>query len=506
MREALRTGRGPREGQADLAARTIRGVLWSGVGQFGIQALGFLVSVVLARLLTPREYGLATAASLITGFLASMGASGLTAALVQRADVAEEDLATSFWAGLAVGSGLAVLLVAASGHAAAFFREPLIAPLLMVQAVGLLLTPLGAVHTALLQRKMDFRILAMADLSTVVGSGILAVGMAATGWGVWSLVVPGVAGTALGTVVLWRHMPWRARGGMAWGSLRALARFGLSVQTFNVLNYVRGNVDYLVLGRALGPRPLGLYYLAYNLATIPQSRLVPIVTRVLFPALSAVQDDLPRLRTGYARAVQYVSLVTFPLLTGLAILAPEFVLAVFGSRWVEATPLVRILCIAGLLYSVGATTGSVLFSRGRADLACWIGVGAAAAMTACVLVGARYGALGVAVGVAAYAVMSFMPIQLVTNRLIHLGPGEFLRVLVPAASGSLTMTAGVVFGKLLWEAAGGTGPMAALLVPVALGAALYLGTLRVAFPGVLAQLADAVRQALGRGPAASEEN
>jgi PST family polysaccharide transporter len=482
---------------------TIQGVFWSGVGQFGIQAFGFLVSVLLARLLSPHDYGLVTATSLLTGLFNCLGASALTTVLVQWTDLTGQDLDTSFWAGLAVGSAMAFLLVAGGEYAAVFFREPLIAPLLRVQAVGLVLTPLGIVHSALLLRNMEFRSLAMVDLGTVGLSGVLAIGMALTGWGVWSLVVPSILGTALGTIVLWRQMPWRARRRMAWGSLRVLARSSLSVQLFNVLNYVRGNVDYLVIGRALGPQSLGLYYLAYTLATIPQTRLVPIATRVLFPALSAVRDDPRRVQTGYTRAVQYTSLVTFPLLTGLAILAPEFVLAVFGARWANAAPLVRILCIAGLLYAVGTTTGSILFSQGRADLACWFGVGGAALVTGCVLIGARSGAMGVATAVAAYALISFLPIQLLTNRLIDLGLGDFLRTLIPAASSSVMMTMGLLLGKLVWEATAGASPFVVLLVLVPLGAAVYLGTLRLAFPGVLATLLGVVRQAAGAGRAAS---
>jgi O-antigen/teichoic acid export membrane protein len=273
--------------------------------------------------------------------------------------------------------------------------------------------------------------------------------------------------------------------------------------TFNVLNYVRGNIDYLVLGRALGAWPLGVYYLAYNLTTIPQARLVPVVTRVLLPALSAVQHDLPRLRTGYAQAIRAVSLISFPLLTGLASLSPEFVLAVFGTRWVEAAPLVRILSIAGLLYSVGTTNGSVIFSRGRADLACWIAIGGAVTMTSCVLIGARYGALGVAVAVASYAAISFLPIQLLTNRLIDLRPGEFLRALAPAILGSLILAAVLNFGKIAWESWGGAAPITVLLVMILLGSVTYMATLRVAYPAVLMQLAGMVRQAFGGKPAIS---
>ncbi len=187
MREAVRMNQVSQQGRTGLAARTIRGVLWSGVGQFGIQALGFLASVVLARLLSPHDYGLVTATSLLTGFLSCFGASALTTVLVQRTDLTGQDLDASFWAGLGVGSAMAFLLVIGGGYAAAFFREPLIARLLAVQAVGLVITPLGFVHTAILLRKMDFRSLAMVDLSTVGVSGILAIGMALTGYGVWSL-------------------------------------------------------------------------------------------------------------------------------------------------------------------------------------------------------------------------------------------------------------------------------------------------------------------------------
>jgi O-antigen/teichoic acid export membrane protein len=489
---------------ARLTVQTIRGILWSGIGQVGIQALGFIVSVVLARLLSPQEYGVFAATAVLTGLLGAFGGGALTAALVQRADVTGEDLDTSFWVAMGLGGAMALLLIMSAHPIAIFFREPLIAPLLMAQAIGVVLAPLGAVHAALLSRRMDFRSLARVDLMTVAGSGVLAIGMALSGWGVWSLVVPGLAGTGLGVLALWRLVPWRVQGGIDRESLLRLGRFSVSVLAFDVLNYVRGNVDYLVLGRVLGTRPLGLYYLAYNITTIPQTRMVPIITRVLFPALSAVQHDLPRLRNAYAQAVRYVSLVTFPLLAGLAILASEFVLAVFGIHWVEAVPLVRILCIAGVLYSLGTTTGSVIFSRGRADLACWISIGATAFMSGCVLAGARYGALGVAVGVAAYAALSFVPVQLLTNRLIDLSPTDYLRALAPATCGSAIMAVVLLLGRAAWEPGSGTSPVAAVAVLVPAGVAVYVGALWVAHRDVLVQLATMVRQAVGGNPNTTE--
>ena len=202
--------------------------------------------------------------------------------------------------------------------------------------------------------------------------------------------------------------------------LKSYLAFGSHVMGSSVLNYIDTNVDYLVVGRMIGASALGYYTLAYNLITFPLYKISTIITRVTFPAFSKIQNDNQTLRTGYLKVVRYISMITFPMLAGMFVVAPEFIMVVYGSKWTPMILTLQILCLAGALKSIGTTVGTILLSKGRPDIQFKWNILTVIVLTIAVLLGVKYGIEGVAAMVTISAVLLFSIIQRITNKLIDL--------------------------------------------------------------------------------------
>lgn len=217
----------------------------------------------------------------------------------------------------------------------------------------------------------------------------------------------------------------------------------------SVLNYVDSNVDYLVVGRMIGASALGYYTLAYNLITFPLYKISTIITRVTFPAFSIIQNDNQTLRTAYLKVVRYISMITFPMLAGMFVVAPEFIMVVYGPKWAPMILTLQILCLAGALKSVGTTVGTILLSKGRPDIQFKWNILTVIVLTIAVLSGVKYGIEGVAAMVTISALLLFSIIQRITNKLIGLDMYNYFKAIYPAITGSISLIIAVIIYKKL---------------------------------------------------------
>jgi lipopolysaccharide exporter len=208
--------------------------------------------------------------------------------------------------------------------------------------------------------------------------------------------------------------------------------------------YANSNADVLLIGRLLGAAPLGFYSLALNMVKMPVQRLSGVVSKVAFPTFSAVQDDLPRFRTGFLKSIQFISVIIFPLLVGLMVLAPEIIEVLLGEKWLPMVLPLQILCPVGILKSVGTTRGSVLMACGRADIEFKWNLVYLVPLIAVIYFGAQYGLTGVAVGFTALYVLTFPVIQAITNAQIKLRAKEYIAALIPAGAASMLMALSVI--------------------------------------------------------------
>jgi O-antigen/teichoic acid export membrane protein len=201
-----------------------------------------------------------------------------------------------------------------------------------------------------------------------------------------------------------------------------------------ILNYISANADYLLIAKFLSATSLGLYTLAYHMAVFPLTQISTIITRVTFPTFSTIQDDNARLRVGYLKAIKYTSLITFPMLAGLAVVAPEFIPIVIGEKWMPMVLPLQILCIAGVLKSVGTQVGTILLSKGRSDIQFKWNIFATIVLPIAILVGVQHGITGVATAITVVGSFLFLIIQKITNNLIDLSFHDFFKALYPAAA------------------------------------------------------------------------
>lgn len=471
-----------------LRSLVVRGIAWKALSQAAVQLFRVATAIVLARLLTPEDYGLAGMVLVFSTFLYAFSDLGLGAALVQRRELSERDRSTAFW--LTAGAGLVLcgLGVAASGLVAAFYDEPDLQPLFVGLSITALLTALGSTQVALLTREMRFRALELRIiLSTLVGAAG-GIALAVAGYGPWAIVGQALIAAAVSTVLLWIVSPWRPRFLVSRSSLRDIGGFGTRVLGANLFFSLNRNVDNLLVGKFLGASPLGLYALAYNVMLVPLSRLSAPVQEVLFPALSKTQDDLERSRMIVLRVTRVVAAITMPLMLGLIVVAPDFVVAVLGERWREATPVIRILAWVGLLQSLTSLNHRVLTAQGQTRRLFVFAAASFGVYLVAWLVGLRFGVVGVATAYAIAATLIVQPASaLLTLRCIELPVRRLAAALGGVVQASLVAVTVVAWTRwLLVEE--GASPGFRLAVAVGVGLVAYLVTLPVCARELLTDL------------------
>jgi len=379
-----------------LRQRTLAGLGWSGATQLLGQVLQLAFSVALARMLSPAEFGLIGMLLVFTGFAASLADLGSGAFIIQKRSSGEGHLNSVFWLNVAVGGALAVLFGVAAPLVARYYGEPQLRLLTIALAFNFLLVPLGVVQNALLSKSMDFQTRFWIEMVSAAASGLCALALAMTGAGVWSLVGQSMVLNAAKTLMMWRRSPWRPGWSFELASVGELLRFGRHLVAFNAIIYWENNIDKAVIARLIGGPSLGIYNLAERIMRIPSTNVTGFAGAVMFPALSAMQGDADSVRRVYLRSNRLIAVVTFPMMAGLCVLAEPAILFVLGEKWRSAIAIVRVLCLAGMAQSVYNTAGWVYLSHGRPDIQLRVGIYALLARVVGVLVGMRWGILGIA--------------------------------------------------------------------------------------------------------------
>lgn len=448
------------------------GAAWTTGAQWFVQLTQLAVTILLARLLVPADYGLVGMALVIISFVALFGNLGLGAALIQKKEIDAETVSTAFWATVVAGILLLCVVYAAAPFAAEFYRDPRVADVARVAALGLLFGPMNSIVTSLLERHMRYRIVAALDISTALLGQATAVAFALSGMGVWSLVAGSLVAQAMRIPLAYAFERWTPGLGFNFEKLKELLSFGGYLLAFNFVNFFNRNLDKLIIGRTLGATQLGYYDMAYQAMLKPLQNVSDTIGRPLFPALSSIQGNQPLAAETYRRVITYISIVSFPAMFGLSAVASDFVLAVLGSQWAPSIPVLQFLAIAGAVQSISATVGSVFLSQGRSDLMLKIGLLGTIAIAIAFLIGINWGIIGVAIAYTVATLFLWFVTQRIANQLLGIGGRQFLHGLAPALRGSVVMF-GLVVGMremaLDWPAT----PLLRLSLCVATGIIVY---------------------------------
>jgi len=473
-----------------LTQRTASGVAWTSAFQITRQVLQVVSVSVLARHVPPAAYGLIAMAFLVTSLLETIRDAGTGQALIREREMSNEIASTAFWLNCGIGSLAALLVVFSAWPAARFFHEPQIIPVLHVLAISFFLGAMGVVPTAILNRAMEFKKLAVVQTAAAIFGTVIAIGVALAGGNVWSLVSGTVSIVAATTFGVWFLAPVRLR--FAWNSDVAgrILKFGLNLSGFHVFNYFSRNADNLLVGKFLGSVSLGYYQMAYMLMTYPLQNFTLMVTQVVYPAMAKFHEDHARVRAAYVRITALVALVTIPVMLGLGITAPSFVRVFLGTKWVPVATLLALFAPLGAMQSIYATVGVLYNTQGRTDLQFRWMLFASVWYVMSFAVGLRWGIMGVAACYAIVWVLLMVPSFVIPFRLVELSGWTFLRALWPTIWMSLVMTACCGGWRFLLYRFGVANPFVDLFSTVLFGVAVYVGLVLWRKPLVLGELAS----------------
>jgi O-antigen/teichoic acid export membrane protein len=422
-----------------LKDQVISGSFWSAASNVSVQAAHFIVTIVLARLLIPEDFGIVAISGVVVGVITLFQDLGMGSAIIQKKRIDEDHLATSFLISFVAGVAIALSIVAVSPFIASFYGKSILKPVIMVSSIGFVLSPLMSIHNSILTKNLEFKKIGVLGVLNQILSGGASIALALANFGVWSLVLGKLVAQAILIPVYWKTARWIPKFRFRKRSFHELFPFSSSLLGFNMLNYFSRNFDNLIVGKYLGAVTLGYYSVAYNLMLKPLQLVSWSVGRVLFPTFSSIQEEKDRVRAAYTKVVRTISIVTFPMMTGLMIVAREFVLTFYGGRWEPAIFPLQLLCIVGALQSIGTTGGTIILSQGRSDLILKIGLFTTAATLSAFFVGVRWGLTGLIVAYITVSIPVLFIGQYFVNRLINLKTGAFLRSLLPASLCSACM-------------------------------------------------------------------
>ncbi|MEA3009026.1 MAG: hypothetical protein QOJ91_718 [Sphingomonadales bacterium] len=446
--------------------------LWSALDIGFRQGVQFVVSVILARLLAPEDFGVIALLAFFATLSIAFAQSGLTAGLVQRQDTSHDEESAVFWWNLGVAVIFSVAMVAAGPALAAFYGIPVLSPLMWVAAFQVVLSALGAVHSALMTRSLEFNRLTKVGVVSSVAAGAAGVGVAVMGGGIWALAAQMAAAAALNTAGLWMASPWRPTLHWRFRSIRRIVGFGTWVGIGYLLEVLYTQGSSLLIGKLYGVRDLGFYNRAMSTQLLPSSILAQIVGRIALPLFASRAEDPDALRRGLKMAIGLAMMLNLPVMIGLAILAPEAVVVLFGPKWLPAAPILTILALSGVFFPFHAINLQLVLAQGHTRIFLRNEIAKKVIGVACMLVGSFFGIVGLAVSQVVHSLLA----AVVNTRPSHVSLGYGLARQLRDLSGVFFATAVMAAGVILLKTFLRMEPLPTLVVSTAFGGLLYLLT------------------------------
>lgn len=353
---------------SDLKAKTLSGMLWSFVQRFGTMAISFISNIVLARLLTPDDYGVIGMLMIFIAVSNTFIDGGFGSALIQKKEPTQADYSTIFWWNMFLSIVLYGLLFLGAPAVANFYNLPLLADVLRVQGFVLILNALSIIQQNQLRKQLKFKRLATVTVISATLSASIAIALAYMGWGVWALVVQQLMLSGFNAIQLWVLNKWYPLLTFSKESFKQLFGFGGFMLISNLINTLCNNIQGFLIGKLCPPATLGYYTQARKLEEIPSTSLTNVVDQVSYPILAKFQDDKQKLIAIINRLVLSVSFISIPLMLMLIIFANPLILFLYSEKWLPCVPYFKILCIAGLAISLQGIHFCAVASVGKSKI------------------------------------------------------------------------------------------------------------------------------------------
>jgi O-antigen/teichoic acid export membrane protein len=456
--------------EQSLGEKSLSGLLWAFLDKLGGSSVNFLITIILARLLFPEDFGLVAMVMIFFELSSVFVESGFSTALIREKTISEADKSTTFIFNLITAVVLYIALFFCAPLIAAFFEQPLLTLLVRVMGLNLIIEALSIVQGSTLTQQIDFKTQAKARFGAIALSGIAGVAAAFQGLGVWALVVRILVMAVVQTFFLWKLNPWKPSFVFSKESFRRLFGFGSKILSAALLDKFFSHIYKLVIGKFFAAATLGFYAQAANFSNMVINTLFRTVQTVTYPVLSKLQDDLARLKEGYRKILKLSSFVIFPAMTLLGVLAEPILAVLVGDKWLPSVPFLQLLCLAGATYHFTTVNLNMLLVLGRSDLSLKLEVVKKIVIGLAILIGLPFGVMGLVIGevIATYINMSINAWY--SKKFLNYSFGEQLLDVAPTLGISLAMGAAVYLATFSYESS-----PALLILGLILGGAAYLG-------------------------------
>lgn len=453
-----------------LKRKTFHGIIWSSLERFSVQGIQFIVMIIMARMLTPDDYGLIGMLTIFLAVSQSLVDSGFSQALIRKQNRTEIDNSTVFYFNIGIGIVLYGLLFVCAPLIADFYKEPSLVLIMRVIGLCVFINSFVVVQRALLTTQIDFKTQAKAASIAALLSGICGIGAAAKGYGVWAIVIQQLLNLGINALLLWRFSNWRPILYYSWKSFRELFGFGSKLMVSGLLDTIYKNIYLIVIGRIFSASDLGYYTRAQQFSDFPSSNLTGIIQRVTYPVLCSIQDDDERLADVYRRFLRLSAFIIFPLMMGLAAVAQPLILVLLKEQWLFTAILLQILCFNMMWYPVHAINLNLLQVKGRSDLFLRLEIIKKIIGVSILCITIPMGLIAMCMGSIFSSLIALVINTYYTGRLIHVGFIRQMKDLIPTLLLSISM--GCVVYVFLHHLA--LGAFVQLICGICLGVVYYL--------------------------------
>ena len=396
---------------SELKQKAMKGVKWTTISMGTRSILQLLQLIIIARYLSAEDFGLVAIVMVVIGFSQLFMDMGISNAIIHKQDISHKQLSTLYWLNIFSGCVLTVLIFIISPYIASFYNNENLTPLIRILSISFLINGIGNQYRVLLRKELRFNKLAKIEIASTVISFLVAVIMAVTGYGAYSLVF-GILITALiSNILLLKDGIKNNKPSFIFDfiNIKPFLTFGLYQMGQNSIVYFNNQFDVILIGKLLGMEAVGVYNLTKQLVMRPSQIVNPIVTSVTFPVMSKVQDDQLRLKSIYLKIINYLSSLNFPIYILMIALSSLVVPLLLGEKWSNAIELFQILSLYALIRSTTNPAGSLLLSKGRADIGFWWSVGEFVLMPISIFVSSKWGVVGVGIGLLIFQVIVLLP-------------------------------------------------------------------------------------------------
>lgn len=404
----------------EIQEKVKNSLAWSFMDQFITQFVFILFSIYLARILAPSVFGTVGLVTVFTNFAVFFIDMGFGTALIQKKEADTDYFSTVFWFNVFIGTFLYLLFFLAAPFISIFYKMPELILIIRVLCLTFIITSITSVQSNILIKNLNFKKKVIFNwVATLIGY-VVAFYLTYVNYGVWAIVWMYLTTAIINSVLYWLSSSWKPDFVFHWEKIKELSSFGLNVLGDTTINYWSRNYDNFIIGKVLGSSDLGIYARAYSLMMLPLKNITSVFSRVLFPAFSKIQHDIPQIRMQYLKVIKYIAVVTFPIMIAMALVSREFVLLFFGENWSKMIPILSMLSVLGAFQSLVALNGLLYNSLGKANIAFKVSLWVNLILIVTFTIGVRYGIYGLTLGYLIVGTLLSFPIYRIAIRLIDL--------------------------------------------------------------------------------------